>query len=200
MGNSLILLLSSSLLSFHLRVSSISGALSESLFHQDLQNDGFLTITHSFLVVGIILSLISEDKYWHTGKAGQIWNSFPFLANFQDMELVSQLAITGTSLKSFFEYHCNYTGFYIFNMCFNQRLALASFLIQDFVLRIFKPKESLEELYSEHPYTHRLDSATNISILVFSHVSIYPCCIGPLVLAIFLVNFKVSCRNQYTSP
>lgn len=105
------------------------------------------------------------------------------------------------SLKSFFEYHYEYIGFYIPNMCFNQFLASISFFSQDFIMKNFKYKDNLEKFYNEHLYIHLQDSTVNILVFLLCHMFLSNnSYIDPLILIILLIIFEVCCRHWYTSP
>lgn len=57
----------------------------------------------------------------------------------------------------------------------------------------FKQAEKLREFYSEHAYTHQLDSAINILLYLLYCISSHP-----YIHLIFL--FISNCRNKYNSP
>lgn len=65
---------------------------------------------------------------------------------------------------------------------------------QHFISILFKQTENLKELYSGYSCTHHLYFAVNI--LLYLSLSIH---LSISLFILFLIHFKISCRNQYTS-
>lgn len=70
-----------------------------------------------------------------------------------------------------------------------------------FLWKFSNKAEKLKNLFTEHPYTHHLDTTINILLFVH-HVLVYlaTSCILHQSSWCFWIHFKVNCRYQCTSP